>query len=295
MESAASLRVMSFNVRQMDGDDGPNAWEHRKELLAETICMQAPDLLGTQEIFVEQAAFICEKVPWLESFGRGRFGDNRDKHNLIFFDSRRFAVAECGDWWFSLTPDVPGSADWGIPRPRMVTWGRLKQANGPDILILNTHMPYGRGADEARRQSALVVLHAIAHLHESLPLFLTGDFNAPVDGEVYNLLTEHLCDSWKTARQTIGPEGTLHGFGRMPAGSPPRRIDWILHRNAGAPLHAETVTHCRGELYPSDHYPVCAEFCLNAELNRHAARWPSTGTRVSSKTSNIYEPLNESS
>jgi endonuclease/exonuclease/phosphatase family metal-dependent hydrolase len=259
---AECVRVMSFNVRQMDGDDGPNAWEHRKELLVETLQMCRPHLLGTQEIFAEQAAFIQERIPELTSFGRGRFGDSRDKHNLIFFDSDKFSLLECGDRWFSQNPEIPGSADWGIPRPRMVTWGRLLHKQGAQLSILNTHMPYGRGADAARRQSAHVVLQAISRLPGDLPLFLTGDFNASVGGEIYNLLTANLEDAWTTAQRSIGPEGTLHGFGRILSGSTARRIDWILYRNAGAPVQAETVTHAKGKLYPSDHYPVCAEFCL---------------------------------
>jgi len=254
------LRVMSFNVLQMDVDDPTHAWEQRRDLLVDTIQMYSPALLGTQEIHLEQRAFILDKMPSFGSFGRGRFGDERDKHNSIFYDRRRFFLIDSGEQWFSRTPEVPGSSDWDIPRPRMVTWGRLRQSEGSDILILNTHLPYGRGADEARRQSALVLLKTIAMLPPGLPLFLTGDFNAPADGEVYAMLTATLADAWKTAQVTHGPVGTMHGFGKF-KGS--RRIDWILHRNAGLTLEAETVTHTVGGLYPSDHYPVCATFLFH--------------------------------
>ena len=186
---------MSFNVRQMDGDDGPNSWEFRKHILADAVRLSNPAVLGTQEIFAEQAAFLRDELPHLESFGSGRFGDDRDKHNLIFFDRTRFSLVKSGDLWFSRTPEVPGSSDWNIPRPRMITWGRLRPTNGPDILVLNTHMPYGRDADEARQQAAQVVLHAIASLPAELPLFVTGDFNAPVDSEVYAMLTADLADA----------------------------------------------------------------------------------------------------
>jgi endonuclease/exonuclease/phosphatase family metal-dependent hydrolase len=144
----------------------------------------------------------------------------------------------------------------------MVTWGRLGQRNGPDVLILNTHMPYGRDADEARRQSALVVLRTIQSLPRDLPLFLTGDFNSPVDEEIYAMFTAHLRDAWKTAAQTRGPEGTLHGFGRFQGR---RRIDWILYRNVDKTLESETISHTWGDRYPSDHYPVSATFILDGK------------------------------
>lgn len=252
------LRIMTFNVRQMDGDDGPQSWPYRKELLAETVALSRPNLLGTQEIFPEQTEFLLGKFPEFDCFGRGRFGDNRDKHNKIFFDRSRFSLVDCGEYWFSRTPTVPGSSDWEIPRPRMVSWGRLRQADGVEILILNTHLPYGRGAVEARRESARLVLQLIHELPRDLTLFLTGDFNAPADGETYELLTNELRDAWKTAQQSTGPEGTVHGFGRI--ATPGRRIDWILHRNVAQTLSAETVTHTARGLYPSDHYPVVATF-----------------------------------
>jgi hypothetical protein len=256
------LCVMTFNVLQMGDDDGKHAWEHRRNLLVETIELHMPALLGTQEIFAEQAAFILDRIPAFECFGRGRFGDDRDKHNKIFFDRRRFSLVDCGEFWFSRSPATPGSSDWGIPRPRMVTWGRLGQRNGPDVLILNTHMPYGRDADEARRQSALVVLRTIQSLPRDLPLFLTGDFNSPVDEEIYAMFTAHLRDAWKTAAQTRGPEGTLHGFGRFQGR---RRIDWILYRNVDKTLESETISHTWGDRYPSDHYPVSATFILDGK------------------------------
>ncbi len=261
MNQMEALRVMTFNVLQMEVDDPAHAWEQRRELLVETIQMHSPALLSAQEIHAEQTAFILERIPAFECFGRGRFGDDRDKHNKIFYDRRRLSLVECGDAWFSQTPTVPGSMDWGIPRPRMVTWGKLQAASGQEILVMNTHLPYGRNADEARRRSAQLLLQKIQELPQRLPLFLTGDFNAPAEGEVHSMLTEKLEDAWMTAYETHGPEGTLHGFGKFKG---TRRIDWILHRNTGQTLEAETVTHTSLGLYPSDHYPVCATFLLNA-------------------------------
>jgi endonuclease/exonuclease/phosphatase family metal-dependent hydrolase len=108
-----------------------------------------------------------------------------------------------------------------------------------------------------------VVLRAIAALPSDLPLFLTGDFNAAAGGEIYAMLTANLADAWKTAARTKGPENTLHGFGKLPSNSRPRRIDWILHRGTVKTLDAVTVAHSRDGCFPSDHYPVMAGFSLS--------------------------------
>jgi endonuclease/exonuclease/phosphatase family metal-dependent hydrolase len=249
------LKVMTFNVRQMDGDDGPQSWPFRKDALIETIQLAGPAILGTQETWDEQSAYVLDRFPDYRAFGTGRFGDTRDKHNKVFYDTGRLALLDTGDFWISETPDVPGSKAWDIPSPRMVTWGRMKLDGALEFVLLNTHFPYGRGADEARRQTARLVLEHIAKLPPSLPVVFTGDFNARPGGEVYNALTAVLHDAWTDAAHTSGPEGTVHGFGRFPAGA---RVDWILYRHCARVLDAETVTHTSGGLYPSDHYPVAA-------------------------------------
>lgn len=255
-----TLRVMSFNVRQIDGDDGAHAWEHRREVLAETVKMYSPMLLGTQETYQEQVEFLLERIPDFACFGRGRYGDDRDKHCKVFYDRQFFTLLECGEMWFSETPDLPGSSAWGIPKPRMLSWGHLRSLKGRDVLLFNTHLPYGRGADEARRESARIILERLADLPQDIPLIFTGDFNAPVGGEIYQMFKGEFLDAWTTAEQRIGPEGTLHGFGRITDPQMRPRIDWILHRNIENPLSVETCTHTAQGIYPSDHYPVIATF-----------------------------------
>lgn len=45
-----ALRVMTFNVRFPNPNDGANRWELRRDLMVRTIREQYPDVLGTQEL-----------------------------------------------------------------------------------------------------------------------------------------------------------------------------------------------------------------------------------------------------
>lgn len=254
-EATVRIKVMTFNVRQMDGEDGAQSWIHRKDVLVESIRSRHLDLLGTQEIFAEQTAYILAQIPNLKAFGRGRYGDERDKHNSIFYNPNVFSLVDSGEIWISRTPDIPGSSDWGIPRPRMITWGLLSNKSGQELFVLNTHFPYGGDADEARRQTTRLILEKVETLSKDLPVLLTGDFNAAANQEIYRLLTVDLRDAWTEASVRSGPEGTVHGFGKFEGG----RIDWILYRNMGPVLSIETVCDTAGGLYPSDHFPVSAE------------------------------------
>src|SRR3954452_15385098 len=77
---ADSLRVMTFNVRYPAKGDGPNVWEARRDLLVDTVRKNAPDLMGTQELFYEQGQYIVEKLPEYAWFGVSRRGNHEDEH-----------------------------------------------------------------------------------------------------------------------------------------------------------------------------------------------------------------------
>ena len=98
----------------------------------------------------------------------------------------------------------------------------------------------------------------LGSLPADVPVIVTGDFNAPAEGGVYNtMLGPQLRDAWREAPKRTGLETTLSSFRGNTEG---RRIDWILYRGSLEALEAETVTYNEGGRYPSDHYPVLAVF-----------------------------------
>ena len=255
--SVPALRVMSCNVRQPDLDDGANCWERRKDLLIEVIQGSRPDLVGAQELFTIQADCIVGRAPQYSWFGTGRFGDARDKHVGIFYRRDLLRPLTTGDFWLSETPEIPGSSSWDIIRPRQATWGLFETPWGLRFHMLNTHFPYRKAEEGVRRQTATLLLRRIGALDANLPVILTADFNADAGGEIYQMLSPVLRDAWTAAHRRTGPEATFHGFGRA-AGR--RRVDWILFRGPWTVREAETVTRSRDGVYPSDHYPILAEF-----------------------------------
>jgi endonuclease/exonuclease/phosphatase family metal-dependent hydrolase len=255
-----TLKVMTLNVRQPDQDDGPNSWEFRRDALVDTLLEADPDLIGTQELFTLQADYILAKAPVYGWFGAGRFGDSRDKHVGIFYRKDRLRVMEHGDFWLSETPEIPGSSSWEIIRPRQVTWGRFETAAGEQFHHFNTHFPYHKVEEEARRQTACLLKSRIGSFN---PVLITADFNSRAGGEIHQMLTADFEDAWIAADSRSGPEGTLNGFGKL-TGS--RRIDWILYRAPWRVSCAETLSAAPKGIYPSDHFPVVAAFEISARV-----------------------------
>ncbi|KZE17856.1 endonuclease [Sphingomonas hankookensis] len=253
--AARDLTVMSLNIRLPAEGDGANRWELRRDLTAATIRRADPDVIGMQELFKLQADDVVARLPRYRWIGVGRSGTGRaeDEHMGVFYRADRLQVERWGNFWLSDTPEVPGSISWGHPYPRMVTWAIFRERDGNRFAMFNTHLPY-RAEDEAAREKGAALLAArIPGIAGDLPVVLTGDFNTVPDSPTHRRLERDLSDAWVATRRRSGPEATFHGF----TGTPDRRIDWIFTRGF-TPVSVTTIDTRRGDVFPSDHYPVVA-------------------------------------
>ena len=257
---AGELRVMSFNVRYPNPNDGANFWDNRRELAVAAVRARDPDIIGTQELFYTQGQYLAGKLPGYTWFGISRRGNREDEHMGVFYKTAKLKLVESGNFWLSETPEIPGSMSWDVSLPRMVTWGLFEIIDGGGrFYFYNTHFPH-RGQDaEARRRCAEVIASRIDALPSAVAFLMTGDFNDPAGGQVHEVFNSRLKDAWETAAATSGPEATGHGF----TGAPRRRIDWIFYRAPWKVLEAETMMFNHRGRYLSDHFPVFAVFQLD--------------------------------
>lgn len=253
---ATSLRVMSFNVRYPNPDDGPNVWAKRRAVFLQTIAAADPDVIGTQELFASQGADIVRALPGYAWFGRDRRGDHADEHMGIFYRRDRLTLIRHGDYWLSDAPSVPGSMAWGATLPRMVNWGvfETRGKTKRQFVLFDTHLAHRDEDDLARVRSAALLLEKLRPIAGDLPIVLTGDMNATPDSQAYRKLAARLTDAWVSAPIRKGPERTFHDF----TGVPDRRIDYIFMHGFTS-LQAEVRIDHSGKIYGSDHFPVFAE------------------------------------
>jgi endonuclease/exonuclease/phosphatase family metal-dependent hydrolase len=253
---------MSFNLRRASST-GPDRWAARRPVMRALLRRERPHLMGTQEGLYapvrEIAADLGAAYSWI---GTGRAGGSRDEFVAVFYDMRRLAPVEYDHFWLSGTPDVIGSNTWGGACIRMVTWVRFRDLlhDGREFYALNTHLDNASG--HARVRAAALIADRLAGLDRSLPLVVTGDFNAPAHNSPVHdiLLGAGLVDTWDTAAERTPLYGTFHGY-RPPVANGDR-IDWIL-TTPGVTAHRALVnTFSQGGLFPSDHLPVQASLPL---------------------------------
>ena len=262
--SPATLTVMTYNLK-FASINPPNAWPARRPLMREVIRQIAPDVIGTQEGLFEQLKNIAADLPEYDWIGQGRNGGSRDEFMAVFFRKARLEPLEFDHFWLSDTPKVIASNTWGTKHRRMVTWVKfLDRQTKQEFFLWNTH--FDNDLQTAREKSATLVRETVAALDTTLPLILTGDFNAAAGtNQAYHILTRDgfFADTWMAAKERKGERiGTSNGFKAIRRNG--ARIDWILTRGAFTVDSAEIVTFSRDGQFPSDHFPVVTRLRMGA-------------------------------
>jgi endonuclease/exonuclease/phosphatase family metal-dependent hydrolase len=267
-QDAAPLRVMTFNIRYNNPGDGANAWPRRRDWVAEIIRDRRVDVAGMQEARPEQIDDLEERLPEFGWYGVGRDDGRRGgEHTPIFYRKDRLELLDQGSFWLSEQPDEPGSKSWDSSLPRVASWAKLKdRARGRTFFAVNTHFDH-RG-EEARRESAMLMLRKIPEIAGDAPVMLTGDFNCRPDSAPYALLTGTADDASRAAlldarkisdAPPAGPKSTWNGFNEIVEGN---IIDYIFVTPGIRILSHTTIDETRDGRFPSDHLPVLAEVSL---------------------------------
>lgn len=259
-----TVRVMSFNLRFGEAKDGDNHWNKRDWLVAKTVKQFNPDLMGTQETLKFQAEYLQKELRDYTYFGRSRM-KKPNEHCGIFYKTNRFTQLAGGHFWLSESPEVPESKSWDSSLPRMASWVLLSdnnQENARPILFVNTHFDH-RGR-VARLESAKLIRQRIEKLQKiaNQPYtIVTGDFNTPEGSKPYSAFldgNDELVDTYRKKHKEREPtEGTFNGFRGTTRGG---RIDWILASKDLVLKDAQIDRTNEDGRYPSDHFPVTAEF-----------------------------------
>lgn len=274
------LRVLSFNIRYHNPDDGPFAWPHRKQRVASLLHLYRPDLMGLQEVLRDQLDDLCAHLPQFDWVGVGR-DDGRDQGEFapIFYRRDRLDLQEAGTFWLSETPDIPGSLGWDAACVRIATWARfVDKQSGAFFVHLNTHLDH-RG-EIARVEGARLLRTFLVQQAGSAFAIVTGDFNCTTDTAPYHTLTDAsaaagppLADAMWTAQSAHhGPTKTFNSNFTDPLRE---KIDYIFtwpgsttgpstaqHAPPTVQQHAILSDHWDGE-YASDHLPVLVDIAFD--------------------------------
>lgn len=260
-EGDTVFRLMTFNIRYNNPNDGPDAWPHRKDMVAKIIREHA-DIAGLQEARVGQIADLEQRLPEFAWYGVGRDdGKQGGEFCPVFYRKDRFQLLDQKTYWLSKTPTVPGSKDWDAAITRIATIVTLRDlGSNEELCVINTH--FDHVGSESRAESAKLIKKFAAEMDSALPVLVTGDFNTLPDSEPYNLLIAErgpveLNDSRAVSEHPPeGPNSTWCGFREV---APDRRIDFVFVEEGVNVLRHTTIARQFDGRFPSDHLPVVVD------------------------------------
>lgn len=257
------LNVMSFNIRYDNPDDSLNNWQYRKDVVAKTIKSQNADIVGAQEVLVNQLNDLKSRLPEYNAIGVGREdGIEKGEYSAILYKKDRFKEIKSGYFWLSETPEVAGSKGWDGACERIATWAILEDISSKkQLFFINTHLDHV--GKIARQEGVTLLLSRANALANGLPIIMTGDFNATPESDVIKHVTdvnspEHLIHSKDIAVEKSGTDWTFHGFGKVPM---ERRefIDYVFVSKGIKVAKHSVLPEKLDDIFISDHSVVVAQ------------------------------------
>jgi len=269
-----NLKIMSFNIRRGTALDGRNHWVYRRNLVSEVLTRYLPDVVGLQEALDFQMDEISDMLPGYGKIGIGNLGGSEGMHNAVFYNEARFALAEQETFWFSDTPDLPGSKGWGNAIPRICTWVRLiEKESGQAFYFYNAHLDHL--SLKSRKKSVVYLIRHIRERQFRDPFILVGDFNAREKSAPIRYLKgihllktkpkrrvsnpDPLVDTFRVCYPDLRKVVSFHGYHRFIFRM---KIDYIFVPPSVRVDDAEIIQLRVKRRYPSDHFPLFAKITV---------------------------------
>lgn len=256
VQAQDTVSIISFNIRNSSAvaEDGPHAWQYRKEAVVRMIRQEAPDIVGLQEALPDQVAYLDSALADTYS----RYGvprdDGKEKGEMmaVYYKSNRYGTIYTNTIWLSPTPQTP-SVGWDGACKRTASIVILKNLkSGHLFTYVNTHLDHV--GKEARAEGLKLIANSTAK-NLATPVFVGGDFNTSMRDAIYSNLYQSGFKAARSDAPVTDNKMTYTGYGK----STPSTIDHIFYRKA-TPVSFQTLDANYGVPYISDHYPVKAIF-----------------------------------
>ena len=275
--AASPITVMTYNIKsENEGQTTENAYDTIVKINPDVVCLQEDETQIINAIVARNSDYKA-----LKSDG------NSDECNSILYNSKKFTVVQDGVVYYKdiaknySDNSAVAAADFGMDREnRFFRWAILKDSNGVEYLVVNTHLHYREGAknewpdyydndphsdaNKAVRAAQIMLLKLWLSEQTVDNQIVVGDMNCHISSDVYRLFAsgERVLDS---ARDDAIFKGDVGG---TDTNDYVERNEWIWDHifyddSTVVALEYSVIDNAyeNEELpYPSDHLPVYAKF-----------------------------------
>lgn len=270
------LTVVTYNIRYGTASDGENRWDNRRAMLVASIRRLAPDVLCLQEALGFQIDYLQRELG-MASLGVGRDdGRSAGEFSAILYRSDRLTAERQRTFWFSDTPEKPGSRSWGNSIPRICTFAQFADpVTGRRFKVFNLHLDH-QGEPSRNRSVELLAQATLDTRALGVPVIVAGDFNATPESAALRYMRGEAGSASGASEAASSPRlidtlaaagavppaaeaGTFHDFKGRTDG---QRIDFILTDRVIETSSAGIDRFSEAGRFPSDHFAVWAKLRL---------------------------------
>jgi endonuclease/exonuclease/phosphatase family metal-dependent hydrolase len=258
---ADPFRAATFNIKYIVDPAGLPKWEARRDAVTAVLQAMDADIIGFQEMETfaggkfnkvsRHMDWIMQTVPGYKAAAFGN-PENFPSTQPILYRADRFEMLDQGWFYYSTTPDVIYSRSFDGGFDYYASTARFREkASGKTLLVFNVHTDI-RSSGNRRGAIRMIAGRVREAISKGENVVVLGDFNAGRFTQNMRRLKETGLEGTDLLRPTFH-------FG-LGLGIPPA-IDHILHssgikRVGEAQVHKDKVNG----RYPSDHYPVSADY-----------------------------------
>ena len=257
-----TTKIMSYNIRYDNPNDGINKWENRKNAVLGIIEKYQPDILGLQEGLHHQIKYLDSCLSDYKFIGVGRAdGKLKGEFSPIFYDTTKFSVVEKSTFWLSEQSDII-SVGWDAALERICTYGLFEHNDTKNrFWVFNTH--FDHIGVKAREMSAKLILSKITALNKNdFPVILMGDLNSEPNSKPIEIISEKLTDGITISKKPfVGPLETFTSFSLNLNAN--KRIDYIFVKDLTIFSYAHIDNKMKNNNYISDHLPILMNVSLS--------------------------------
>ena len=248
------MKFVTFNIRRDFDFDKELRFLYRKDFIEEKLRQEQADILCFQEVLPDAKMWLKKILPEYDVLGCGRDEVLESETAVVAYKKEKFDLISMSTFWLSETPNVPGSRyEDQSDCPRTCTAVLLKELDtGLIFRVYNTHLDHVGSSARMLGVKQILEQKNKETLFPDAPILFTGDFNATPDAPEIVYISEK--EDWVDYTEDLGI--TFHNYGKEEYFV---KIDYIFGDKSWNCIKKEKWTDRKGELYLSDHYPVCVE------------------------------------
>jgi endonuclease/exonuclease/phosphatase family metal-dependent hydrolase len=242
------IKVMSFNVRN-DSPDDPFSQDTRKDYCLQIILENNVDIVGLQEIAVNDIETWFNTQMTAAGYGYYNAGPNNGSPKTIYYKNSRFT--RTGGGGFTMKTSEYRTGKW------VVLQDKLNTANS--YFVCNNHWTTV-STGERQLDADTVLMNIQNNNTANLPVLCFGDFNAQPGAAEMGIIKDAGGLNMVDALFDSSGDPTFHGWDAVGD----HKIDWLLSTRNMAFTSSSVITKSftlNGQtLWPSDHWPVMATY-----------------------------------